>query len=647
MADKNIYNPETGDTGYQVPGAPIAAGWLSGTPGAPAVPTKAPTAVVSAGTATDHINSQIVPTMNQGKTDVANQAVKINTPPARPTTPAARTSPLTPEETIANTPDAGYQFIYNSSNGEKSQAVLGQPVPPGFTTTNVKSDAGAATAEDANGTVYKQFGDGTYGSFSPTDQYQGPATSAQFNGAKNATDIKNKMQQAIDGSYPLNANQLTQIKGITDSFAQLIQEQETANANLTGGVTGAENLYGMGNTLTGKGAIQGSIDDGIKKIAALSSKMASAVADMTSGFQKDNFTMLKSAYDTYNQAATERQAQVDKWQAQIDDAKKAAQVEQDKTDTSIKGIIEEATKNGASPQVIASLTKALDAHDYNQAIQGAAGFLQDPTSPAGQYSAYVTENKASGKPLMSAGDFLAAQKYKEAYSAASASVAAQSAYTASDKNQSKLEHQLQSAALSSRSNLGVQSKKVSAAIAAQVVLDQYPDGKGGYDVPAPAYGELLVSVANLLSPTGVASVTTQENLRQATLSGDLNGAITYALGRPMPGAPNEIIKNLATTIKNEGLNAELARNQELTAQIPTDLEQDRIDHVFNNLPSYEKKSLGDPAYQTPAQLNDSAVGKLADFAKTNQPMIDEIYAQFPNISPVDIAQKLGLMQSPQ
>ena len=48
--------------------------------------------------------------------------------------------------------------------------------------------------------------------------------------------------------------------------------EEGENANATGIATRMQNLYGMGTSAIGLGAIKGVIDDGISKVTAIQSK---------------------------------------------------------------------------------------------------------------------------------------------------------------------------------------------------------------------------------------------------------------------------------------------------------------------------------------------------------------------------------------
>lgn len=320
-------------------------------PATPTTPPAKPSAIVSSQPAAAQI-PKIQAAVTQGQTDIATgNANRAATGGALPGSNSANAgkpgydvfgnavqgTPLpnggatapTPEDTIANTPDTGNQWAYDAS-GNRVQVPIGN-VPPGYASSNPTAAPTLPvtdTVTDPVGNTYKQYSDGTYGKFDATGAYQGQASSQDFQTNKDGQGLLTSLNQVINGTYPLSPTQQAQIDGLKAQFATLIQQQTTANANFTGGTTVAENLYGMGNSLTGLGEIKGTVDAGIAKIADLNSKLTSAVATMEQGFQTDDLTMLKSAYDMYTTSVKDKQDELDKLttlaqnvQAQVQKAK--------------------------------------------------------------------------------------------------------------------------------------------------------------------------------------------------------------------------------------------------------------------------------------------------------------------------------------
>lgn len=304
-------------------------------PATPTTPPAKPSAIVSSQPAAAQI-PKIQAAVTQGQTDIATgNANRAATGGALPGSNSANAgkpgydvfgnavqgTPLpnggatapTPEDTIANTPDTGNQWAYDAS-GNRVQVPIGN-VPPGYASSNPTAAPTLPvtdTVTDPVGNTYKQYSDGTYGKFDATGAYQGQASSQDFQTNKDGQGLLTSLNQVINGTYPLSPTQQAQVDGLKAQFATLIQQQTTANANFTGGTTVAENLYGMGNSLTGLGEIKGTVDAGIAKIADLNSKLTSAVATMEQGFQTDDLTMLKSAYDMYTTSVKDKQDELDK-----------------------------------------------------------------------------------------------------------------------------------------------------------------------------------------------------------------------------------------------------------------------------------------------------------------------------------------------
>jgi len=341
--------PNNGSSAPTVP-APVSTTAPTGTTST-STPPATPTAVVSSNTAANQVNNVIKPAMQQGQTAIATQAANsqqttlaqdqakqanagkpgydvFGNPVVQPPTP------LTPEQQLASQPDAGHQFVYDAQ-GNQSQVPVGQ-VPPGYSTTNPHIGPTTPVADqttDPAGNVYKQFTDGTYGKYSVTGTYIGPATQNDFQQSKNGESAINSLNQLANGTFPLSANEQAQVDGIKAQFAALITAQQTANANFTGGTTVAENIYGMGNSLTGLGEIKGTIDAGIAKIADLNSKMGAAIASMEDGFRTNDIAAIKAAYDVYSTSVKDRQTELDTAQAAISKALVDAQTAQRENET--------------------------------------------------------------------------------------------------------------------------------------------------------------------------------------------------------------------------------------------------------------------------------------------------------------------------
>lgn len=277
---------------------------------------------------------------NAGKPGYDASGNPVQTPPVT-TTPTTTTQ--TPEQQIASQPSDGNQFIYDA-DGNQHQIPIGSSVPSGYTTTNPTAEPKTpvvATAQ-TNLYLYKQYSDGTYGRYT-LDQngnytYAGTATSQDFQGAQAQQTATTQLNSILSGGVmPLTPAQQAQVSGLQAQYAKLIQQQQTANANLTGAMGIFQSLHEGNGQIDTPGAIAATITQGASLIADLNSKEASAVAAMEDGFETDDLNALKTAYDDYNAAETAKDKAISDIKTAIDAAQKTtnAAIDQQTIDTAI------------------------------------------------------------------------------------------------------------------------------------------------------------------------------------------------------------------------------------------------------------------------------------------------------------------------
>ena len=380
------------------------------------VPTSAPkvtTPVVSSSLASNYVNEKIVPTMTTAQKNLNDYLAKKNATTIDKKGNADGSFDLylsdgsrikqnqdgsvvekTAEQIIADTPDAGYKFVYNQS-GDRTQIPLGETAAQHGMLDNNPTVAPKKPVLDQSelpsGTKIIKYTDGTYGMFDVSGKYIGNATQQQFQNAKDGQDVLTKLNQAVNGNYPLNPNQQAQIDSVKQLYEGLIEEQRTANANFQGGTALAQNLRGIGNTDMGRGAIKGVIDEGISKITDIQSKMNSDVAKMTQAFQDNNITALKDAYTAFSANSKELQNSLDKissdTQTIVRDAKQQRAQAELAIDNDIRGLIDVASKAIAPQAVIDKMNEALAQHDYVRAAKEGGEYLAGGTGVVGEYYA--------------------------------------------------------------------------------------------------------------------------------------------------------------------------------------------------------------------------------------------------------------------
>jgi hypothetical protein len=348
LPGQNLDNP-TNAQSPTVP-APVTATAPTGQTSTTSQPAT-PTAVVSSGPAQTDV-SNIQGTLSQAQQDLINQgsanaaaAQNAATAAATAKTTAATTTTTTPtpEETIANTPDTGNEWVYDSQ-GNRTQAAIGTTLPAGYSTTNpVAGPTLPVTSQvtDPSGNQLVQYSDGSYGKLNAKGQYVGVSNSQDFQTAQMAADTLNKLNQAANGAYPLTASQQSQITSVTSSYQNLIDTWTKLNAQNSSIMNNMSNLYGGGVSMSELSQLSGVVSEGMVRVAQAQAAMAKAVSDMTTAFDQQNFTELKSMYDEY-------QTQSANVQKEIDTINTAAQT---------------AQKN-LSDEVEANLTQQLDSDKF-------------------------------------------------------------------------------------------------------------------------------------------------------------------------------------------------------------------------------------------------------------------------------------------
>lgn len=279
-------------------------------------PPTPPAYDTTTGLLTSYGKSQGLPEVNAPKVPtLTTQAQSPNTP----TTPVSTPGNPTPEDSIIH---EGQSQFYNNITGESewldsSKLQNGQP-PSGYSTQNPKTRTdivGTADAGAGDSVVIKQFSDGTYGRFNTSTGDYTPATSGDFAAAQRVGTANTALDNLQKGI--LSPAQQTQLDSLKSQFQALIDQQTVDNANATGGQTVAQNMYGLGNTTIGHGAITQTINDGAKAIADLQAKEQSAISSMMTAFESDDMNLLKSSYDQYHDAQTGIQKNIDSLQASI------------------------------------------------------------------------------------------------------------------------------------------------------------------------------------------------------------------------------------------------------------------------------------------------------------------------------------------
>ena len=424
-------------------------------------------------------------------------------------------------------------------------------------------------------------------------------------------DLKTKLGQLANGTFPLTDSEQAQIKSINDKFDQIKDDQITANKNYEGATTIAGIASGR-NRYTPEieaGNLASAVNVGIRKIADIESQRVDAVNKLKQAIEDNDYKLITATYDAVNKLADAKGTALNDIYTATDNAatkaeaakKQAADDLYNRVTKPIQDISIEAAKNFAPPEIISDINSAKTVSD---AIAASKGYLQTATGTLGDYLQYKGEKEGKGYVPMSYEDYKDRQdqkainmEYNKAYASAAGKAASDAKNGTSDKVQQALEQQgrqVIAKEFSARTGaLGVENAKVNQANHINALIKQYYDPKtGNYNVPKSQYGELILGLANLVSPTSVASDSLREDINQKTAVGDFNGALSYVTNSPQNGNSQEMIKNLIDSVDRQAETA--VRNRQaaldnMSDLLPTDLEQSRKDALLKatNMVGYE------------------------------------------------------------
>lgn len=238
------------------------------------------------------------------------------------------------------TPFQAQTAFKNLTNNPTVNPTPAPPVTPGGTT----SDTAKTTSSTQTGAVYGQapsspsttvksdvsYGNNqrlvTYedGTTNIVNQTRNPDGSVSYTPDINQADINNaksdqsKLLSGLDdanksfndtinsiknGAIPLDNGQQAQISALQSQYNDVIQKQVLANtaAQGLGNIRGYQKGAAEYDPTFQAKTIGSIVSAGQQKIAELDTKMAGAVADLTDKFKQENITLIKAAWDQYQQ----------------------------------------------------------------------------------------------------------------------------------------------------------------------------------------------------------------------------------------------------------------------------------------------------------------------------------------------------------
>lgn len=383
--------------------------------------------------------------------------------------------------------------------------------------------------------------------------------------------FQNQVAQLMNGTFPLSADQQAIVQSVQSSL-------DRQKASITG-VMSMEAARGGQEYTPGQMA-----SNLVAKTMDLDASAAGQMASLRKGFMSQDYELINSAYEKQQKFLDDKAATIQKLHDTVLATEKEQRAQQQKVTDSINKIAQDAAKNGATPEQVAKITAS---KSESEAINNAGDLLQTATGTMGEYLAYKRATINKGLVPKDYETYKNEQLAKEEKIKADAKNKSDAQFTLSDKNQQKLEQQYRQVLgkeFSSRQGaLGIENAKVNQANHLNSLITQYYDPKtGDYNIPKSQYGELVLGLANLVSPSSVASDSLRAEINTRTAKGDFAGALSYVTGAPQNGNTQDIIKNFIDSIDRQAETAVRNREaalQNMRDQAPTDLEQERIDKL--------------------------------------------------------------------
>lgn len=214
-----------------------------------------------------------------------------------------------------------------------------------------------------------------------------------------------------NGATPLSSAQQAQIQGLQQQFSQLIDQQKLVNT----GAEGTANIRGYQKGTaeydpTFQTKIIGNIfSAGQSKVADLQSKMANAVAQLTSQFQAENYAGVKGAWDEYQNYAEKAKNEFSSNIKAAQSAISAAQEQQRQAerDNTVATLINNGYKNPSEIlQALNSSGANYSAKEIKETIDNLIDTHQYPGGDLGLYEYYYDQEANAGRIPLSLNDWM-------------------------------------------------------------------------------------------------------------------------------------------------------------------------------------------------------------------------------------------------
>lgn len=218
------------------------------------------------------------------------------------------------------------------------------------TQSNQKTDSGTTSVDDqisnlldSLNTNEQQINQQEATDLNPIQQEQQQAQTALDQQAGAALS---QLNQIASGTYPLSSAEQSLLSSTTSVYQSTIQAQQQANAAYTGQMTEAMASLGISTSAPTQamGQIQATISSGNSKISTLDAQMSQSIANLTLGFQKQDYEMAQNSWDETSKYLDDRISTLASMQKQVTDlAEQQKQDIKDQVTTNLTALMDSQT----------------------------------------------------------------------------------------------------------------------------------------------------------------------------------------------------------------------------------------------------------------------------------------------------------------
>jgi hypothetical protein len=260
------------------------------------------------------------------------------------------------------------------------------------------------------------------------------------------------LQKLRTGAIPLSPEEQGQFDEINRVFDEIKAQQLTANKNYEkateiASIAGGRSRYAPE---IAAGELAQAVNLGISKIANIETKRISSINELRSAIRDKNYSEINNAYDRFRQYSQDKmnamkdifsvakEAQ-DKADAIVSEQNKAIENERLEFEKQKNDIISEATKNGATPEIISAINSS---ENFAEAMTSAGDFLQEGTGLAAEYLFYKRQELANGRVPMDFGRYKAIEDQREINIALAKKAASASATASGEKPATQAQYKM-------------------------------------------------------------------------------------------------------------------------------------------------------------------------------------------------------------